>query len=215
MNGWTLMSSVSVKDLSFAYENSMPVFSGLSFNLPAGALVEFRGGNGTGKSTLLRLLAGCLAPTSGEIRVEETSISQIRGAQRLALVRLVPQRVFEFFLYGSIDDELKAAEKRLGVSIAQSRAQFDRFFIRSDPRSNPADLSELEAWRLALLMSAVSVPRLLLIDEIPSYSSIECIGALSELIASRRRSGITTVLSTHRPIPSQAAVDRTIHLDDL
>lgn len=209
------MSTVSVRDLSFAYEKSSPIFRGLSFNLSAGAVVELQGGNGVGKSTLLRLLAGCIPPTSGEISVGEANISRVRGVRRLTLARLVPQRVFEFFLYGSIEDELKATEKRLGAPIAQSHSQFDRFFIRSDLRSNPADLSELEAWRLALLMTAVSVPRLLLIDEIPSYSSRECTGALSELFASRRGSGLTTVFSTHRPIPAQVAVDRTIHLDDL
>ena len=74
MGGWRgaayprRMPSITCSDLSFAWPDGSAVFDGLSFAVGEGrsGLV---GRNGTGKSTLLRLIAGELAPTRGSIQV--------------------------------------------------------------------------------------------------------------------------------------------------
>jgi ATPase subunit of ABC transporter with duplicated ATPase domains len=48
--------------------NGRPLFSGVDLRLPAGARVALIGNNGTGKSSLLRMLAGQVMPSAGEIR---------------------------------------------------------------------------------------------------------------------------------------------------
>lgn len=74
---------LEARSLAFA-RNDEPIFGPLDFALHAGEVVLIEGDNGTGKSTLLRVLSGLLAPTSGEIHL---------NGEPLTLARLSPQVV--------------------------------------------------------------------------------------------------------------------------
>lgn len=54
------------------------LFAGLSFSLPQGALLRIAGPNGSGKTSLLRILCGLLTPTGGEVRWKGTPIGKLR-----------------------------------------------------------------------------------------------------------------------------------------
>lgn len=58
---------LSLQELTFQYRRQAPVFSGLNLHLPAGRSVGILGANGVGKSTLLKLVTGLLAPSAGKI----------------------------------------------------------------------------------------------------------------------------------------------------
>jgi energy-coupling factor transport system ATP-binding protein len=64
-------SAIAVKDLYFEWNESTPILSACSLEVPRGEFWMLLGNNGSGKSTLLRLLAGLLTPQSGEIRLDE------------------------------------------------------------------------------------------------------------------------------------------------
>ncbi|MDL2319609.1 ATP-binding cassette domain-containing protein [Alistipes sp. OttesenSCG-928-B03] len=64
--------SIIVNNLSYAHFGGEPLFSGISFSIPAGRKASLIGDNGVGKSTLLAVVAGRLAPTSGEITLSGT-----------------------------------------------------------------------------------------------------------------------------------------------
>ncbi len=59
--------SIVINDLSFSYDNQSPIFEHLYLSVPDGGKVSVVGDNGTGKSTLLRLIAGLLMPLTGEV----------------------------------------------------------------------------------------------------------------------------------------------------
>src|SRR6266446_6333219 len=61
------------------------VFAGLSFRLPAGGALVLRGANGSGKTSLLRLLAGLTAPTAGRLTWGETPIDEDPAGYRTRL----------------------------------------------------------------------------------------------------------------------------------
>lgn len=61
---------IEISELHFAYEDGPQVFDGLSVEIETGRTVAVCGANGTGKSTLLRLLAGLLEPDEGTIAIE-------------------------------------------------------------------------------------------------------------------------------------------------
>jgi len=63
------MSLLRVSELSFEYSCESSILEGVSFSIDPGDRLAIVGANGVGKSTLLRLLAGQLQPTSGEIIV--------------------------------------------------------------------------------------------------------------------------------------------------
>ncbi len=64
-------SAIAVKDVYFEWNESTPILSACSLEVPRGEFWMLLGNNGSGKSTLLRLLAGLLTPQSGEIRLDE------------------------------------------------------------------------------------------------------------------------------------------------
>ncbi len=65
----TRPDSVHLRDISFAYPDQSPVFSGLSKTIHRGECVALTGVSGGGKSTLLRLIAGFVQPTDGSVSV--------------------------------------------------------------------------------------------------------------------------------------------------
>jgi lincosamide and streptogramin A transport system ATP-binding/permease protein len=59
---------IEVRDLQIAYDEDLPLFPKLSFNVTAGERVCLSGGNGSGKSSIVRLIAGESVPHTGEIK---------------------------------------------------------------------------------------------------------------------------------------------------
>lgn len=84
---------IQIQDLHFAYQKKK-VFTGLSLSLEAGHIYGLLGKNGTGKSTLLRNIAGLLFPDSGTVKVMD-QIPGKRSPSFLQEVFMVPE---EFFL---------------------------------------------------------------------------------------------------------------------
>jgi len=69
---------IQLKDLGFAYPNSTaPLFESLSLNLSAGSILVVMGKNGTGKTTLAKLIVGLLLPSRGDILVDGIDLRQI------------------------------------------------------------------------------------------------------------------------------------------
>ncbi len=92
-------------NVSFAYPRAEsgrpapPVLRHVSLQVARGSLVGILGPNGSGKTTLLRLLSGTRRPTSGDVRLEGTSLSRLSRravARRIAVVPQETQLAFEY-----------------------------------------------------------------------------------------------------------------------
>ena len=82
---------IDVRDLSFHYQGSKhQVFSHFSLNLEPGRIYGLLGKNGTGKSTLLYLIAGLLRPNSGSVTVDGNE-SRLRLPEMLQEGLIVPE----------------------------------------------------------------------------------------------------------------------------
>ena len=81
---------LTVDGLYFAYKDR-PVFRGLNLAAGQGELLGLVGPNGTGKTTVLRLISGVLSPSDGRISVDGQDLSAFKATERAALVSVVPQ----------------------------------------------------------------------------------------------------------------------------
>jgi iron complex transport system ATP-binding protein len=93
------MTSIQVHNVGFAYDRANPVLQGISFDVPSRTFLAVVGPNGAGKSTLIALMAGLLAPQTGEVFVDGSNIQTYRHkelSQKIALVRQEYAPVFGF-----------------------------------------------------------------------------------------------------------------------
>ena len=84
------MNILECKALTKAYKKGYPVLNNLSLDIPAGRIVGLLGPNGCGKSTLMKLIAGLLQPSGGEILVDGHPI----GEESKALISFLPERTY-------------------------------------------------------------------------------------------------------------------------
>jgi len=83
---------MSLDSVGFAYERGRPVVSDVSAVIEAGRLHAVIGPNAAGKSTLLRLILGQMAPDTGRITLGDRSVHRLRSRRRAAWMSYVPQR---------------------------------------------------------------------------------------------------------------------------
>ena len=84
---------IEIRNLKFSYSNlksRTEVFDSLSMMIPSGEIVGLLGRNGTGKSTLLNLMAGLLDADAGTIAVEGVDVTQ-RGTALYTSLMIVPE----------------------------------------------------------------------------------------------------------------------------
>src|SRR5687768_5900322 len=81
---------IQTRNLSFAY-SSLPAVVDVSLALPRGAMAALIGANGSGYSTLIRLLVGLLEPAKGEVSCNGTPLTELHPSDRAKRVAYVPQ----------------------------------------------------------------------------------------------------------------------------
>jgi len=201
---------LSVEQVSYAYApnpSQAPLFTleAMSFQARPGELVAILGPNASGKSTLLKLISGSLAPLSGRIFLngfETHSLPVKTRAQRIALVQqesrlLFPSRAWEFVMQGrhpyggglrfESEEDILIANNALAQVGATELA--DRWMDK---------ISGGEKQRVILARALAQQPLLLLLDEPTLHLDI---GAQVDLLESLRRlaaqNRYTVVVVTH------------------
>ena len=114
------MIDISVRDLTKAFEVNNNILDGLTFQVQHGERVGILGRNGTGKTTLFRLMVGELTEDKGEI--------DIARGKRLGLVSQIPHYPAGY----TVEDVLATAEERLNAMQARMRKLEELMAVSSD-----------------------------------------------------------------------------------
>jgi putative ABC transport system ATP-binding protein len=193
------------------------VLKDASLEVGEGEFVAIRGRSGSGKSTVLNLVAGIDQPSSGEIFFSGTALTQLGPRERTLLRRDQIGFVFQFFnlipTLSVLENVLLPAE--LAGQDAARRAQelLERVGLADRSSSFPDRLSGGEQQRVAIARALVRDPRLVLADE-PTGNLDDATGAavMGLLDALTRRAGETLLLATHsREVAALA--DRVLTID--
>jgi heme exporter protein A len=183
------------------------IFAGLSFRLPAGGALVLTGSNGSGKTSLLRLVAGLFPPASGRLAWGPRSVGTDLAAHRASLH------------YVGHQDGIKGAltpRETLGFWAALRGSPTSRSAPAIERALDALALDELADWpcrwlsagqrrRLALARLLVAPAPLWLLDEPMSALDADGRDRLERAIAGHRASGGRVLLSTHLPLALDAA----------
>jgi putative ABC transport system ATP-binding protein len=190
---------------------------GIDAEFPAGALTAVVGPSGSGKSSLLRILAGLDHATAGTFRVGDVNIAGLGPRQlrriRRRLVGYVFQRPSDNLVsYLTVRQHLKVAARLRGRGGDRSAEELLRTLGIDHRRDHlPHQLSGGEQQRVAFAQAVVGSPGVVVADEptaeLDSHTAAELLATVRTL-ADR---GASFVLSTHDP-QVVAMADRTLHL---
>lgn len=206
---------LAVRGLVVSY-GALEVLNGVDFEVRPGELVALTGENGAGKSTIVRCIAGDLAPTGGEVTLAGTRLRgpQLAASQGLAVVwqdaamcsnldvsaNLFLGRERRRFVL-SETKEARAANMALasyGISFAGSRP------VR--------DLSKGQQQLIAVARAMQAQPRLLVLDEPTSALDAHAARQVEDLIARLKARGTTVLLVSHDLEQIFALADRILVL---
>lgn len=203
-------------------ENVIRAVDGISLEVHSGEFVALLGSSGSGKSSMLNLIAGLDRPTSGSVIVQERDLAKL-SREELAKYRLhVVGMVFQSFnlipsmtITENIELPLRFAEVERGRREALAMEALGRVGLRARTHHRPAELSGGEQQRAALARALINRPQLLLADEptgnLDSHTGIEIMNLIREF---NQQMGMTVVMVTHERALAERYAERMISLAD-
>jgi heme exporter protein A len=178
-----------------------PLFSGLEFALGAGQWAHVRGGNGTGKTSLLRLLSGLAQPADGEVRWNGQPIAQAGEEWRRELMFLGHQPAVKEEL--SALENLRLAAGLDGDDLDEDRAEqaLWRFGLRGREELPVRFLSAGQKRRVLLARTLTRKARLWILDEPFTALDVAAVDMLAGIVQEHLDEGGMAVVTSHQAIP--------------
>jgi iron(III) transport system ATP-binding protein len=203
------MTRITIEGLAVSF-GGVRVIEGLSLEIPPGAFFTLLGPSGCGKTTLLRTIAGFIAPDAGALRFDDKDMTHVPAHKRgIGMVfqdyALFPDKtVFDNVAYG-----LRARKIDGGTIKARVGEYLERVGMSGLEARYPAALSGGQRQRVALARALVIEPQVLLMDEPLSNLDARLRVQIRESISDLQREvGITTVFVTHDQEEALALSDR-------
>jgi ATP-binding cassette subfamily B protein len=210
---------VELRDVTFAYENASPTLRDIDLTVEAGTTVALVGGTGSGKSTLVRLLARLYDPTEGRVLIDGADVREVDLGSLRRSIAVVDDDPFLFS--ATVHDNIayaRADATREEVERAAERAQAAGFIAELpdgyDTRvgERGLTLSGGQRQRLAIARALLADPRILVLDDATSSVDATTEQAIKEALR-EVMAGRTTFVIAHR-LSTIALADDIVVLED-
>lgn len=203
INETQFTGDIELRDLTFGYDKTLPpLINNLSLSIKTGERVAFVGASGSGKSTIILLIAGILEPWSGEILFDGRNRIAWSRKSLAKSIGYVGQRIYLFA--GSIKDNLTLFDDSIpmeDIVLAAKDAQIHETIVErpggylSPVQEGGLNFSGGQRQRMDIARALARNLSLLIMDE--ATSALDPIGEMEIDLGLRRRK-ITTIISAHR-----------------
>jgi ATP-binding cassette subfamily B protein len=208
-SGTTTGARVEFNDVSFGYKSGNPVLRNVSFTAEPGQMIALVGHTGSGKTSIINLVAKFYLPTGGEVRVDGQEIRALTGNSLHRQLGMVTQSNFLFA--GSVLDNIRysrpeatEAEVRAAIEKLGCAEQFEALpqGLRTVVGERGSGISSGQRQLVCFARALLADPRLLILDEatsaIDALTEARLQQALATLLAGRTSFVVAHRLSTIR-----------------
>ncbi|GAC1654844.1 MAG: ABC transporter ATP-binding protein [Acidobacteriaceae bacterium] len=189
--------------------------------IDAGEFVALLGSSGSGKSSLLNLIAGLDHATGGEIVVHERDLAQMSREELARYRRNDVGVVFQAFhlvpsmtVAQNVELPLRFAEVPKSERDARVREALDRVGLGHRTNHRPSEISGGEQQRTAIARALVNRPRLLLADEPTGNLDSKTGAEIMQLLTQLNREGMTVIMVTHERVLAERYARRMVFMSD-
>jgi len=195
--------TLAFEDVCFAWDPARPVLEHLSFRIVAGDILLLTGASGAGKSTIIDLVLGFIAPSSGKITINGAELTALVPAARSRMIGWIGQRPMIFG--GTIEDNIRFARPEASEADLAEAVRLARLtsLIETLPQGLATRIGEGgfglsggQAQRIAIARAFLKDAPLLLLDEPTAHLDP---AAERDVLESLRRLAIgrTVILASH------------------
>jgi ATP-binding cassette subfamily B protein len=208
--------TVSLENVRFSYKNGKDVLSGASVTIPAGSKAAIAGRTGSGKTTLMNLIAGLYSPKSGRVRIGGMDPYLLPPSTRRKIIGVVPQTVV--ILNGTVydnvtlrDDTITRAEVEKALRVVGLSEAIGSLPEGMDTLIGEGahKLSFGQTQLLSLARAIVTDPPILLLDELTA--GLDAVTERLVLAAIRNISGEKTIITISHRLSGIIDAD-TVHI---
>jgi len=199
---------LELHDVQYA-SNGQPIIAGLSLRIEAGPSTIILGANGAGKSVLMRLMHGLLAPTGGSVRWNEADRDSVRRRQAMVFQRPVMLRRSAL---ANVSYALELAGIPAAEREAQALAALQEVGLRHLAQRPARVLSGGEQQRLALARAWALHPEVLFLDEPTASLDPGATREIETVIKAFDAAGTKIVMATHNLGQARRLGDEVIYL---
>lgn len=212
------MSAVEVSHLSFSYDGQNDVIKDVSFKIPKGSYTTIVGHNGSGKSTIAKLLIGLLKAKSGEIKILGNTLNEENVYSLRNHVGIVFQNPDNQFIGSTVADDIAFGLENHCVPQKQMQAIIEDVAARVNMSdfldSEPTKLSGGQKQRVAIAGILAIAPDIIIFDESTSMLDPQGKASINEQIQKLHDERNITILSITHDMEEVAQSEYVIVLKD-
>lgn len=195
---------ISVKDVSYTYMKGTPfekvALENISFDVADGEVLAIAGHTGSGKSTLIQIIAGLIDLTSGAVVIDSLPVADKKIRRLVGMVFQYPeQQLFE----ETVESDIAFGPKNFGLSDAEISARVEEAMRQVGlpaelKKFSPFELSGGQRRRVAIAGILALKPKYLILDEpTAGLDPLAKENLLKEIFGAVKNSGVTIILVSH------------------
>lgn len=211
------MAILEVKDLNFSYEEEGKTIDNVSFSVEEGSYTTIVGHNGSGKSTIAKLIMGLLESASGTITIDGIALNNENLAKIRSRIGIVFQNPDNQFIGATVRDDIAfglenhCVEPSMMDEIIDTNAVLVKMSDFMD--QEPTHLSGGQKQRVAIAGVLAMKPKLLIFDEATSMLDPDGKDEIKKVIMKLHKESSLTILSITHDIDEVASSDYVVALD--
>ncbi|SOC39086.1 energy-coupling factor ABC transporter ATP-binding protein [Ureibacillus acetophenoni] len=213
---------LSFNNVSFSYtpevEDARKAVQNVSFTVNEGEWISIVGHNGSGKSTMVKIISGLLFPQEGEVRVMKNVLSEENLWETRTQIGMVFQNPDNQFVGATVQDDVAFALENNGIPHEEMVKRVHKSLkqVKMDTFLNhePHHLSGGQKQRVAIAGALAMRPKILILDEatamLDPQGRAEVLNTVQEL---RKETGLTVLSITH-DVEEALLADRILFMND-